>query len=500
MGQIIIERGFWQKYRDVMPIGAGALYLMQMFSILSFSVLYSTLILYTTKSLHMSDIVATSITGSFLALNYFLHLIGGYIGGRYLSYRSLFVISMLCEVIGCAFIAIPNVSFLFWGLALFLTGCGLNITCINCLLTQLFKPDDKNREASFLWNYSGQNIGFFVGFIIAGYFDLHQAYQKLFLLSALGNIAAIVITLCNWNTLRDRGTRFVDLTKAKQVSARLIGIGAAIAVIFALRNILQSTAFCNQLILVVTIIMFWLVILLAFKQPVRMERNKILAYSILALGAIIFWTLILIGPMGLNLFIERNVDRHFLNVMLAPQWVLNMSNFVTIIGAPILSVVFTRLRSRGINITIPLQFSVGLLLIGISFVILPIGIHFANAQGYSNVNWVLASYTVQSVGDLFVSPIGYALVGQLAPPNLRGMMMGTWLMFGGVTGVLADYFSKMALGGTDSVNPLITNLSYSQTFFNVGASAIIAGMVLLICTPIIAKMTQERKSLSERIA
>jgi POT family proton-dependent oligopeptide transporter len=138
-----------------------------------------------------------------------------------------------------------------------------------------------------------------------------------------------------------------------------------------------------------------------------------------------------------------------------------------------------------------MQFSAGLLCIGISFMILPIGIHFANVQGYSSVNWVLTSYTIQSIGDLFVSPIGYALVGQLAPTKLRGMMMGTWLMFGGVTGVLADYVSKMALSGTDSLSPLITNSSYSLTFSSVGMSAIFAGIVFLISAPLLARMTKE---------
>src|SRR5438132_1433587 len=95
------RKTFLQKYQDVMPTGAGALFLIQIFATLGFSVLYSTLILYATKGLHMNDTLATSITGSFVALNYFLHLLGGYVGGRYLSYRSLFSVGMLLQVIGC---------------------------------------------------------------------------------------------------------------------------------------------------------------------------------------------------------------------------------------------------------------------------------------------------------------------------------------------------------------------------------------------------------------
>src|SRR3990167_1662100 len=114
MSQVRAKKSLLQKYQDVMPTGAGALFLIQMFSTLGFSVLYSTLVLYATKGLHMSDMLATSITGSFVALNYFLHLLGGYIGGRFLSNRSLFSLGMIAQMLGCVLIAVPDPTFLLW--------------------------------------------------------------------------------------------------------------------------------------------------------------------------------------------------------------------------------------------------------------------------------------------------------------------------------------------------------------------------------------------------
>src|SRR5258707_1345484 len=137
MSQTRTRKSLYAKYQDIMPQGAGALFLIQMFSTLGFSVLYSTLILYATDWLHMSDTLATSITGSFVALNFFLHLLGGYIGGRFLSYRSLFAVGMLLQGIGCALISVPDTNHLLWGLSAFLAGSGLNVTCINCMVTQL---------------------------------------------------------------------------------------------------------------------------------------------------------------------------------------------------------------------------------------------------------------------------------------------------------------------------------------------------------------------------
>lgn len=495
MNQTQTKRSFYQKYQDVMPTGAGALFLIQIFATLGFSVLYSTLILYATQGLHMDDTLATSITGSFVALNYFLHLLGGYIGGRYLSYRSLFGVGMLLQVIGCVLISVPETSYLLWGLAAFLGGSGLNVTCINCMVTQLFEPDDKRREAAFLWNYSGMNIGFFVGFSIGGYFHLHHAYRELFLLSGFGNLIALALTFYNWKLLKDRDTTFVDATAAAKKKARWMGLGLIVALVFTLRALLNQTTLCNQLILAIGAAMLVLITVLTIKQPGQAERKKMWGYIILALASLIFWALYQLAPMGLNLFIERNVDRHFLGLIIAPQWVQNINTIVIILGGPLLSMLFTQMRERGININIPFQFSLALLLIGIAFAILPLGISMADAQGFTNFNWILVSYILQSIGELFISPIGYAMVGQLAPLRLRGLMMGMWMMITGIAAILSDHFSKMALGSGDSINPLVTNASYSHTFGLLGWTSIAIGIVLFVFIPFVARLTQEKKSL-----
>lgn len=496
MSQSQATKSFLQKYKDVMPTGAGALCLIQIFSTLSFSVLYSTLILYATKALHMDDTLATSITGSFIALNYFLHLLGGYIGGRYLSYRSLFGVGMLLQVTGCALISIPDPSFLLWGLSAFLGGSGINVTCINCMVTQLFEPNDKRRETAFLWNYSGMNIGFFIGFSVGGYFHLHHAYRELFLLSGLGNLIALAMTFYNWKILKDRDTTFIEAAAASQKRARWIGISMLITLVFTLRVLLEHTTLCNDLILIIGAAMLAVMITLTLKEQGTTERKKMWAYIILALSSVTFWALYQLAPMGLNLFIERNVDRHVFGFLVAPQWIQNINTIVIILGGPLLSVVFSRMRDRGININLPFQFSLALMLIGTAFVLLPIGISLANAEGYVSFGWILGCYLLQSLGELFISPIGYAMVGQLAPLRLRGLMMGIWLMITGIAAILSDHFSKMALGTSESTNPLVTNAGYSHTFGMLGWSAIGVGVFLFILIPLVTKLTQEKKTMT----
>jgi len=476
--------------RHLAPAGIGALFSIQVFSALSFSVFYSTLILYATNGMHMSDSLAASLTGSFIALNYFLHLLGGYLGGRFFSHRSLFMLSMALLILGCVLFSIPDPAYFYWGLALFVTGNGLNAICTNCMVTQLFEPEDKRRETVFLWIYSGMNMGFFIGFMISGYFHLHHAYQPLFLLSALSNIVALVLMTCHWKLFKDRDTSFLNLRPTQKQHYRLFGIMLILSLMLLLRGLFQQTLLCHLFILITGSAMIVLLTKLSFHQPSEQAKHKLWAFIILSLASIVFWVLYFLVPLSFNLFIERNVDRHYFDILIAPQWIQNINTIMMIIGAPVLGLVFIRLRKLGININIPLQFAFALFLIGVAFAILPIGIHYANQDGLVNFNWIACSYLLQSLGELFISPIGFAMIGELAPLPLRGVMMGMWLMLSGMAAILSNHFSQLALN-SDSLDPLMTNLGYSHSFMTLGLSAIGASVILLLLVPLLTRLMQD---------
>lgn len=491
--QEVIKKGFYQKYTDFMPPGAGSLFFIQVFSTLAFGVLNFTLALYMTNGLKLNDNVSLSITAIFIAFNFFLHLLGGYIGGRFLSYRMLFSIGMVAQLIGCLWIAVPTLPFFFWGLAAFLTGAGINVTCVNCILTQLFEPHDKRRETAFLWNYSGMNIGFFIAFYISGYYFEKNNYHTLFILSGIGNLLALLLVLFKWRLVHDVNTNLVSLPSELRKFAYLKGVIILFIVFFALRWLLEHPYFSNELVLTVGIAMVFVIMFFAIKQPRPEDSKKIWAYIILTLASLAFWILYQLCPTGITLFTERNVDRHLWGITIAPQWIQNINTVVIIFGGPLLSVLFSTLRSRGRGVTIPFQFALALILMGLGLILLSVGIHFANAQGFSSFKWIFFCYVLQSIGELFIGPIGYAMVGQLAPPRLQGIMMGTWMMSAGVAATIAAYFSNLMLGSSQSTNPLVTNPSFSYIFNWLGAGAVIIGIIVLLLRPFILYLTQEKE-------
>lgn len=470
-----------------------ALFFIQTFSTLGFAILYSTLVLYATKKLGISKEMATAIMGSFAAFNYGLHFLGGYMSGRFISNRHLFIIGMVFQLVACFVMSQCTIFTMFLGLSMFLTGCGLNVTCINNMVTQLFESEDPRREKAFLWNYSGMNIGFFIGFAVSGYFELAADYTSLFLFGGIGNIFAILVVLLNWKVLADKDTYLTD----KPVGERRKELWKAYLIVFALfaaLNVLLKHSDLSNFLLIATGIAMWAVTLvLSFSRPSLKEKARMLVFFILTMSSLVFWALYQLAPMALVIFIDNNVNST-INIVgnivqIAPQWVQNINTVVIVLGGPFMAWLLGFLRKNGFHITNPFLFAIALSSIGLGFVILPLGIKLADpVTGLVAFSWVFWSYILQSIGELCISPIGYAMVGKMIPKKLQGMMMGIWMMTSGVAAIGSSYISKWAMGDTTEVNPLITNASYSHTFGIIGCIAIAVGIILFILLPWLNKM------------
>jgi len=478
------------------PEGSAALFFIQIFSTLGFAVLYSTLVIYATDHLHFSAAQASTIMGVFGAFNYGLHLFGGYLGGRFLSNRNLFVGGMILQVIGCACISTGSAEMLYWGLALFLTGSGLNVTCINMMLTQRFQPEDMRREGAFLWNYAGMNIGFFIGFTVAGHYQLTKDYPSLFIFATVGNFMAIVLAAINWKRLVDLTTPLLSKTR-DEYNKRLLG---GIVILFGLVPVvwyLLQASWTETLVKVICVLVGLMLMYLTMIHQDKREKNNMWAYLILAVGSLVFWALYQMAPNGLQLYAIHNVDLHVGGVEIAPQWIQNINAFVIVFGGPLMSSLFVRLRDKGWNIDVPNQFSAALILMGLGFLALPVGIHFAGADGLANFFWIFLSYILQSIGELLISPVGYAMIGRMAPRQYQGIMMGSWMLVTGLASLLAGDFSGMIPEPSEG-SALSTNGAYSTLFSELGWGSFAVGIVLIVLIPFLRKLIKDAEKVPEK--
>lgn len=474
------------------PPGAGVLFFIQIFATLGFAVLYSSLVLYATGHLKFSAEKATLIMGVFGAFNYGLHLFGGYLGGRFLSNRNLFVGGMVLQLLGCATMTAGTTEALLWGLALFLTGSGLNVTCLNMMLTQRFAPEDNRREAAFLWNYAGMNIGFFVGFAVAGHYQLTQRYTELFWFATLGNAVAIVLALFYWRVLADINTPLLQAGRREFLLRLAAGMAVLLGLVPLLWFLLQHPLGTEYLVKLVSAGVALALVVLTLRHKDLAERKRMWAYLILTLGSLMFWSLYQMAPSGLQLFAVGNVKLELWGLTIAPQWVQNINTVVIVLGGPLLAAWFARLRERGWPVDVPQQFAASLLLMGLGFLALPLGIALADGQGKVAFSWLFTSYVLQALGELLISPVGYAMIGRLAPRQYQGVMMGSWMLVTGLASLFAADFSG-SVAQPEGGSALVSNPAYASLFTQLGLGSVVVGVLLILLVPRLRRLIGEPK-------
>ncbi len=452
------------------------LILLRLFSALPFAVYYSSLQLYLLNT-SIPKNIATSIVGSVLALSYGSALIGGYLAGRYISYRAFFLFSIICEVIGCLTFTTLNPSYILWFSSLFLLGgAGLAVS-INMMITQRYESHDEHRERAFFWIYMSLNIGYLIGYSLAGYYGNLGEYQKIPMFIAFFTLITILLTFFYWKTIDKPNISYNKRT----LSYTLFIL---VALFFVIRFLLQFPEMTNLSIIFAWVLISLITFFVLMKH--RLSKHDIVIFYLLLFAAVVFWSIYFLAPMTLIVFIKNNVSLTLFNINIAPQWVQNINTFIIILGTIILG---SKAAKKSINTwKIAKQFSLSLFLMGLGFIALVLGIILHSEQGKVSLIWVASSYVLQSLGELLIGPIGYALVGRLIPKRYHSFMMGIWITLLGVAGAISSKLSALVPYSESSR----LNLAHYQHFF-VSISIIIiltAAIIYLISS----KLTRSKTS------
>lgn len=92
------------------------------------------------------------------------------------------------------------------------------------------------------------------------------------------------------------------------------------------------------------------------------------------------------------------------------------------------------------------KMATGNLLLSISYIVMALAA-YVTGSGHASWLWLLAFFVVITLGELYLSPIGLALVARVAPPSILSMMMGMWFItsFAGnqLQGYIGSFFSEM---------------------------------------------------------
>jgi POT family proton-dependent oligopeptide transporter len=197
---------------------------------------------------------------------------------------------------------------------------------------------------------------------------------------------------------------------------------------------------------------------------------------------------------SLALFAKGNLDHNLLGLNILPNAVNNSANTLfVIVLSPIIGLLWIALAKRKLEPSTLIKFGIGFLFLSASFYIFYYTKFFANTNGVTSLNIFTFAYLVTTIGELCLGPIGMSIITKLAPKKLFGMMMGLWF--------LASAFGQLAagkLGAEMSKSNAGASLSdklqsYTDGYYQLAIYALIAGVFLIITTPLIKKLMQEVK-------
>jgi POT family proton-dependent oligopeptide transporter len=129
-----------------------------------------------------------------------------------------------------------------------------------------------------------------------------------------------------------------------------------------------------------------------------------------------------------NLFAERYTDLGFLGWRM-PAGVLQATNALfVILFAPAFAALWLALGRRGKDLSPPAKMAVGLVLMGVGFLVMYGASQYVIAGTKVLPSWLIVTYLLHVWGDLCLSPVGLSSMTKLAPQRFVGQAMGVWFL------------------------------------------------------------------------
>lgn len=489
------------------PRGLSTLFFTEMWERFSYYGMRAFLIFYMTASastggLGLDTATAAAIYGTYTAMVYLLSVPGGWIADRVMGQQKAVLYGGMLIALGHFSLAVPTVTFFYFGLVLIVLGTGLLKPNISVIVGQLYGARDSRRDAGFSIFYMGINTGAFFGPLIAGFLaqdarframlsgwglDPNIAWHFGFGAAGVGMTLGLVQYTAFGRWLGEAGKVPGGATTpelAAKYKGQLFAWGGAslglLAIIVALAAggviTIAPTAvrdFAGYSLLIITVVFFSNLFMDRTWTPD--ERGRLWVIFVFFLAAAAFWSVFEQAGSTLSLFADRNTRHDFAGVEFPPSWFQSLNAVFIVTFAPLFAWLWMTLGTR--QPASPTKFGLGLIGVGVAFLLLISPARSAAAGGLVSPLWLTTVYLLHTFAELCLSPVGLSSMTKLAPPRIVGSMMGVWFLGASVgnfiAGQTAAFYESM---------PLAT------LFGAVSVMPIVAGIVLLVLSPRFTRM------------
>ncbi|MCY1660602.1 peptide MFS transporter [Chryseobacterium sp. SL1] len=495
-----------QNFKGKYPRQIWSLFFSEMWERFCFYGMRGMLVFFMISQLNFHESEANLQYGATQAFVYAFTFIGGLFADKILGFRKSLFWGGLLMIVGSLILATDPHKFFFLGIAFTVVGTGFFKPNISSMVGQLYKPNDSRADAGFSLFYAGINLGALLG----GYFCiaigkgeiLSDVIPEMLRWNIAFGLAAVVMVISLVNfvfTQRSLGTiglqpghpenetKSAHIPKWQEYGVYVLSL-LFVPIIMVMVAKTEYTDYFMWTIGPLTLIYLFY----EMTKVTPAERNKLWAALVFILFSILFWGIYEQSGGSLSIFAAKNLNKDLLG--LDPNGVNNSGGaFFIIFLAPLIGLLWIWMNKRKIEPNTIIKFGLGFIFLGLGYYILFATRLFANLQGITSLNFFTIALLVITLGELCLSPIGLSIMTKLSTKNLQGMMMGMWFLASAygqyVAGIIGAGLATTKEGSTN-YDALIT---YTDGYKQLGLYAVIAGVVLILISPLVKKLMQDVK-------
>lgn len=467
------------------PRGLTTLFFTEMWERLSYYGMRSFLVLFMTASaaaggLGLSAALAARIYGLYTASVYLASLPGGWVADRILGLRKAVLWGGIAIMAGHFTLIIHSEATFYTGLALIVIGTGLLKPNISALVGALYDRDDPRKDSGYSLYYMGINLGAFIAPLVCGTLAQKVGWHWGFGAAGVGMLFGVIQYTLTANRLGKAGR---EPEKANVQAESGLSMGGALwllgigLIVLAMAGDLLFGIEMSQLQRFVVLLAgssIFIAALYVGGNFSATEKKRGFSVYFLFLVAALFWAGFEQAGSSLTLFADRMSDNQVLGTAFPSTWYQSLNAIFIVVLAPVFSWMWIKMGDK--QPSSPAKFSLGLVGVGLGFVIMVLAAQRAATGDLVSPGWLVTTYLLHTLGELCLSPVGLSVMTKLAPDRIVGQIMGVWFLAASIGSFI---------GG--EVAALFETLPLPQLFGAVAAVNLGVAVLVIAAAPLVKR-------------
>lgn len=484
-----------QDFKGKYPKQLWYLFLTEMWERFCFYGMRGMLVVFMVSQLAIADTEANLQYGAIQAFIYAFTFVGGLFADKILGFRKSLFWGGALMIAGSFIIAASPKELFYIGTCFTIVGTGFFKPNISTMVGELYKPGDPRRDAGFGLFYSGINVGALLGGMTCVYLGKYHSWNLAFGAAGVVMIIGLLTFLFTQKSMGPIGlSPLKDIASGKRKLYEILVFIGSLAVMPLILLMVQNTEYTDYFMYTIGPVTL-IYLLYEMVKLDAAERKKMVAALVFIIFSVLFWAFFEQSGGSLSLFALNNLKHSLIGIEGVDPNVINntVNSLFVIIFSIVFGLMWIWMAKKKVEPNSVVKFGFGFLFLGGAFYVFYATRFFADADGTTSLNVFTLGYLVITFGELCLSPIGLSLMTKLSPKKLWGVMMGMWFLASAYGQYVAGLLGAGIAEAGENASNMDKLITYTEGYKQLGIYALIAGVLLLIISPIVRKFMQEVK-------